>query len=204
MSRRLCLAVAGRILHQLRHDPRTLVIIVAVPTVRERTSGTLERLMSTPLGRGDYLLGYALAFGLLAAVQASVCTAFAHWVLGMQTESPLGWVLLMAVVGSQLGVALGLLASAVSRSEFQAVQLFPALMLPQLLLCGLFGPRDQMADWLHAISAVLPLTYVVEALQELAVQPEPTALFWRDLGITAAVVVVLLALAAVTLRRRTA
>lgn len=180
-----------------------MFLLTATAMVRERTSGTLERLMTTPIGKGDILFAYALAFGCLAAVQVSVATAFTYWVLGMQVSGSIWYVLVTAVVGAQLGVAFGLLASAVSTSEFQAVQLFPAVIIPQLMLCGLFGPRDQMAEGLHALSSVLPITYAVEALTELFSHPTPTGHYWVSLGVAAACVAALLLIAAATLRRRT-
>lgn len=87
--------------------------------------------------------------------------------------------------------------------KFQALQLFPALIIPQLMLCGLFGPRDDMAGVLYAISNALPITYAVETLTELLDHPEATSHFWISLGIVAACVVALLVIAAATLRRRT-
>lgn len=180
-----------------------MFLLTATAMVRERTSGTLERLMTTPIGKGDILFAYALAFGALASIQVGLATAFTSWVLGMQVSGSIWYVLVTAIVGAQLGVAFGLLASAVSTSEFQAVQLFPALIIPQLLLCGLFGPRDQMAEGLYAISTVLPITYAVEALTELFTHTTPTGHYWVSLGVTAACVLGLLGIASATLRRRT-
>lgn len=180
-----------------------MFLLTATAMVRERTSGTLERLMTTPIGKGDILFAYALAFGSLATVQVCLLTGYARWVLGMEVSASIWYVLLTAIVGAQLGVAFGLLASAVSTSEFQAVQLFPALIIPQLMLCGLFGPRDQMNDVLHAISSALPITYAVEALIELFAHPEPSAHYWVSLGVTVGCVLALLMIASATLRRRT-
>jgi ABC-2 type transport system permease protein len=106
------------------------------------------------------------------------------------------------VVNGVLGVALGLLASAFARTEFQAVQFMPVIVLPQFFLCGLLVPRELMPDWLHAISNVLPLTYAVDALQEVGRHPAPTGTMWLDLGIVAGAAVLALALASATLRRR--
>ncbi|GAA2183046.1 ABC transporter permease [Brooklawnia cerclae] len=244
MNPRTLFATVGRILGQMRHDPRTMAIVTVIPlvvvtllhylfderepvvsfieavmlvvfpivvmflltavaTVRERTSGTLERLMTTPIRKADILFGYAIAFGLLATVLAAVAAVFVYQVLDMQVAGPVWAVLLTAVVSAQLGVAFGLLASAVSRSEFQAVQLFPVLAVPQLLLCGLFVSRDQMADWLRVLSDLMPMTYGVEAMTEVLGSAEPTTRYWRDLGIVAGCVVALLAIASATLRRRT-
>ena len=180
-----------------------MFLLTATAMVRERTSGTLERLMTTPIGKSDILFAYALAFGCLACVQVGAATTFSYLVLGIQVSSSIWYVLLTAVLGAQLGVAFGLLASAVSTSEFQAVQLFPALIIPQLMLCGLFGPREDMAQALHVLSDALPITYAVEALTELFTHSSPTGYYWVDLAVTAACVLALLLIASVTLRRRT-
>ena len=233
-----------RILRQLRHDRRTIGLLVVVPVLlltllyfmfndqkhvfdsvalimlgifpfiimflvtsiamlRERTTGTLERLLTTPLKRTDLLFGYGIAFGIAAAVQATVASLVAYWLFDLSTAGSQALVILIAVTNAVLGVALGLLASAFARTEFQAVQFMPIVALPQILLCGLFVARDQMASWLEALSNVLPLTYAVEALQEVGAHADPTATMWRDLGIVAGAVVLALILASLTLRRRT-
>jgi ABC-2 type transport system permease protein len=112
-------------------------------------------------------------------------------------------VVLIAVVDAVLGVALGLLASAFARTEFQAVQFMPVVVLPQVFLCGLLVPVDQMAGWLQAISHVLPLTYAVDALQEVGRSASPTNAMWVDIAVVAGAALLALALAAGTLRRRT-
>jgi ABC-2 type transport system permease protein len=238
------LATAARILRQLRHDRRTVALLVVVPSLllvllyymfrnagptfdrialimlgvfpfvimflvtsiamlRERTSGTLERLLTTPLGKLDLLFGYGLAFGLAAAVQAAVAVGAAYWLLGLETAGGAGMVVLIAVVNAVLGVALGLFCSAFARTEFQAVQFLPVVVVPQLLLCGLFVPRGQMAGWLQAVSDVLPLTYAVDALIEVGASADPTGTMWTDLAVVTGAAVIALVLAAATLRRRT-
>ena len=244
MSVRILANTTQRILRQLRHDHRTIALMLVVPTLllsilyfmyedqapvfnrialimlgvfpftimflltsiavlRERTSGTLERLFTTPLGKLDLLFGYGIAFGLAAAVQASVTAALAYWLLDLNTAGSAGFVILIAVTNAVLGVALGLFFSAFARTEFQAVQFMPIVVLPQVLLSGLFVARDEMAGWLEAISNILPVTYAVEALAEIGANPEPTATMWRDLGVVFGVVVLALMLGAATLRRRT-
>jgi ABC-2 type transport system permease protein len=244
MSPRITFATAGRVLRQLRHDRRTVALLVVVPALllgliysmwdgraafdrialvmlgifpfiimflvtgiamlRERTTGTLERLLTTPLSKLDLLFGYGLAFGLAAAVQAVVATGVAYWLLGLHTAGGAGLVVLIAVVNAVLGVALGLLCSAFARTEFQAVQFIPVVVVPQVLLCGLFVPRGQMTGWLQGVSDVLPLTYAVEALARIGRESTAGAIWWRDVAIVAGAAVVALVLAAATLRRRTA
>jgi ABC-2 type transport system permease protein len=244
MSLRITFSTAGRILRQLRHDRRTVGLLVVVPAalltllffmydqaggtfdrialvmlgifpfvimflvtsiamLRERTTGTLERLLTTPLGKLDLLFGYGLAFGLAAAVQAGVAVGAAYWLLGLETVGSAGLVVLIAVVNAVLGVALGLLCSAFARTEFQAVQFLPVVVVPQLLLCGLFVPRAQMAGWLQAVADALPLSYAVEALAQVGAHTEATGTMWRDLTVVAGAAIVALVLAAATLRRRT-
>ena len=249
MNTRILFATVGRILRQLRHDRRTVALLVVVPTVlltlvyymyadqptvpgapsafdrialvmlgffpfiimflvtsiamlRERTTGTLERLLTTPLAKADLLFGYGIAFGLAGAVQATIASAVAYWVFDLHTAGSSALVIMIAALNAVLAVALGLLCSAFARTEFQAVQFMPVVVAPQLLLCGLFVPREQMAGWLQAVSDVLPLTYAVEALQEVGAHAEPTATMWRDVVVVAAVAVLALVLAAATLRRR--
>ncbi|MGY1723014.1 ABC transporter permease [Blastococcus sp. SYSU DS0533] len=250
LSPRLTAATTGRVLRQLRHDHRTIAMMLVLPSLllgllallwadlpappgqpstfdrvgltmlgifpfvvmflvtsiamlRERTSGTLERLLTTPQSRLDLLLGYGTAFGLAAAVQAVVTVTVAVTLYDLDVAGPLELVVLIAVADAVLGVALGLLASAFARSEFQAVQFMPVIVLPQFFLCGLLVPREQMAGWLQAISDVLPLTYAVEALQEVGGSLEATGRMWADVGIVTGAALLALALAAATLRRRT-
>lgn len=244
MSGRILASTTGRIVRQLRHDRRTIALMLVVPIVllsllyfmyddqplvfnrialimlgifpftimflltsiavlRERTSGTLERLLTTPLGKLDLLFGYGIAFGLAAAVQASVTAALAYWLLDLETAGSAVWVIIIAVVNAVLGVSLGLFFSAFARTEFQAVQFMPMVVLPQVLLSGLFVARDEMVGWLEAISNVLPMTYAVDALMEVGANADPTGTMWRDGGIVLGVIVLALALGGTTLRRRT-
>lgn len=179
-----------------------MFLITSIAMLRERTTGTLERLLTTPLHKADLLLGYGLAFALVALAQAGVAVAVAYWVFGLSTAGDPGFVILIAGLNAVLGVGLGLLASAFARTEFQAVQFMPVLVIPQLIGCGLFVPRDAMAGWLTAASDYFPLTYAIEALQEVGAHAEPTTTMWRDLVIVSVVVVLALVLGSATLRRR--
>lgn len=181
-----------------------MFLITGISMLRERTTGTLERLLTTPIHRGDLLAGYGLAFGLAAAVQGVVSTAAAYWLFDLQTAGDPIWVVLIAIMNGLLGVGLGLFTSAFARTEFQAVQFMPLTVFPQLLASGVILPRDQMADWLQTLSDFFPLTYAVEALQQVGAHAEPTATMWADIGIVCGVIVVALALGALTLPRRTA
>ncbi|QIK68295.1 ABC transporter permease [Nocardioides sp. HDW12B] len=250
----MTLAVAARVLRQVRRDHRTLAMLVVLPsvvltllwwmfrevptvvgspfdslgppllaiipfivmflvtsvtTLRERTSGTLERLLSMPVGKLDLLGGYAVAFGLLALVQSTLAVAVCVGLLGLAVEGPVAVLVVVAVADAVLGTALGLLVSAFAATEFQAVQFMPLVVIPQILLCGLFVPTDQMPSVLGAVASVLPLTYAVEAMQAVAGGGSST---WDgvagdvgvDLLVVLAFAVVALGLGAATLRRRTA
>lgn len=207
------LATAARVLGQLRHDPRSIALMLIAPsllvglfawlfsdqdgvfdqfggailalfpfivmflitsitTLRERRSGTLERLMTTPLGKADFILGYALAFGLMALLQAIITVSFAVGVCGLDVDGELWQLGLVAVVDALLGTALGLLASAFAQTEFQAVQFMPLLVFPQIILGGLFMPRDQMPDVLYAISDWLPLSYAIDTINAVTAGDE--------------------------------
>ncbi|MBO0846266.1 MAG: ABC transporter permease [Nocardioides sp.] len=179
-----------------------MFLVTSVTTLRERSSGTLERLLAMPMDKLDFLGGYAVAFGLVAAVQAALAVALSVGLLGLNVAGPVWLLGLVAVADAVLGTALGLLVSAFARTEFQAVQFMPLFVIPQILLCGLFVPRDQMPDVLHAISNVLPLSYATDAMQTL-VSSTATSDVWRDLGVVAAFGLAALALGAATLRRRT-
>ncbi|MBF6078481.1 ABC transporter permease [Nocardia beijingensis] len=181
-----------------------MFLITAIAMQRERTSGTLERLLSTPLTKLDLLAGYGTAFSLAAAAQATVACLVSFGLLGLGSAGSPAWVVLIAVVDAVCGVALGLLASAFARTEFQAVQFMPVVVAPQIFLCGLLVPRGQLPDWLEVISNVMPLSYAVDALQQVSTHPEVTGEMWRDLAIVTGFAIVALCLGAATLRRRTA
>jgi ABC-2 type transport system permease protein len=244
MSARATLAVATRVLTQLRRDHRTMAMLLVLPcllmsllwwmfdsvpgdgfsrlgpallalipfiimflvtsvtTLRERTSGTLERLLAMPMGKLDFLLGYALAFGLLAAVQSVLAVGVCIWLLDLTVTGAVWMLLVVAVVDAVLGTALGLLVSAFARTEFQAVQFMPALVIPQILLCGLFVPREALPRVLEVVSDVLPLSYAVDAMQTVA-RTARTGDVWGDVALVSAYVVAGLALGALTLRRQT-
>jgi ABC-2 type transport system permease protein len=244
MNPRITLAVAGRVLIQLRRDHRTLAMLLVLPcilitllwwmfddlpgnsfsrvgpallaifpvivmflvtsvtTLRERSSGTLERLLAMPMGKGDFLFGYALAFGLVAAVQSVLAVGLSVGVLGMEIDGPVWLLTVVAVTDAVLGTALGLFVSAFAQTEFQAVQFMPAVVVPQILLCGLFVPRPLLPDVLHRISDLLPLSYAVDAMSHLA-STSSTSEVWQELAVVAGFALAGLALGAATLRRRT-
>jgi ABC-2 type transport system permease protein len=245
VSARITFATAERVLRQLRHDRRTLALVLVVPALlvtlfryvfdgqdatfdrvggplvglfpfvsmflvtsiamlRERTTGTLERLMSLPLGKADLLAGYALAFAVVSALQAVITSAVAFWLLDLDTAGPVWLVVALAIGNALLGMALGLFLSAFATTEFQAVQFMPAVVIPQILLGGLLVPRERMAEPLEWLSAVLPLTYAYDALARATQVGELDSELWLDAAVVAGCIGLALALGALTLRRRTA
>ena len=179
-----------------------MFVITSITMLRERTTGTLERLMTLPISKLDLLLGYGLAFALVATVQALITATAAFGLLGLDVEGSVVVVVAFAVLNALLGMSLGLFASAFAQTEFQAVQFMPAFVLPQFLLCGLLVPRDQMAPLLEWISYALPLTWAVDGLQR-AVAGGDAGRVLLDAAIVIGVTVLALSLGAATLRRRT-
>jgi ABC-2 type transport system permease protein len=182
----------------------TMFVVTSITMLRERTSGTLERLMTLPLAKLDLLVGYGLAFAVVAAVQAIVTSGVAFGLLDVHVAGSRALVMALAVANALLGMSLGLFVSAFARTEFQAVQFMPALVTPQMILCGLFVARDDMAGLLYAVSYTMPLTYAYEALSRVTVEGSLGARGAVDVAVTAAATILALALGAATLRRRTA
>ncbi len=181
----------------------TMFLVTSITMLRERTTGTLERLMTMPLAKIDILLGYGLAFAIVATVQALITGAVAFGVLGLDVAGSTFVVLLLAVANAVLGMALGLSVSAFAQTEFQAVQFMPAFIFPQLLLCGLFVARDKMAPALEAVSYALPLTYAFDAIDRVTSGGELGGKGKIDVAVVIGATLLSLALGALTLRRRT-
>lgn len=237
------LATTGRVLAQVRHDPRTIALMLIVPslligliawiftdtaafsrigpamialfpfvvmflvtsiaTLRERRSGTLERLLSMPLAKGEFIFGYALAFTLVAILQTMIAVSFAIWVCGLEIEGSFWLLFAVAALDALLGISLGLMASAFARTEFQVVQFMPALVIPQFLLAGIILPREQLPGVLEAIGDWLPLSHAIDALSDVAVGTVDSATASSMLVIVAWIAAALL-VGSLTLRRRTA
>ena len=180
----------------------TMFLVTSIAMLRERTGGTLERLMSLPLAKLDLLLGYGLAFAAVAVVQATLTSVVGFGLLGLEAEGAVWGVVAIAVANAVLGMALGLFLSAFATSEFQAVQFMPAVVFPQILLCGLLVPRGLMPALLEWLSWLLPLTYAYDALVRVAAG-EVDGRLWLDVAVVLGAIVLALALGATTLHRRT-
>lgn len=241
MNLKLIISTAHRVLLQLKHDPRSIALVLLVPTVllvilnfvfydnpalynsiaplllglvpftimfiitsvamlRERTSGTLERLLVSKLSRIDILLGYATAFAVLALIQSLIASFIVLFVFDVALAGSVGAALLVAIISGATGMALGLFFSAFAKNEFQAVQFMPAFVLPQFLMCGLFIARDQMVDGLYYISNLMPLSYIVEAMRSIQSSQTWTGELSKDLMILLAFTIGSLVLGALTLK----
>jgi ABC-2 type transport system permease protein len=181
----------------------SMFLVTSIAMLRERTSGTLERLMTMPLAKLDLLAGYALAFAVVAVIQAATVSGVAIGLLDLHVAGSTALVVALAVLNALLGMALGLFLSAFAATEFQAVQFMPAFLLPQLLLCGILAPRDSMSDALRWLSDVLPMTYAYDALSRVAAG-DGLGEVAVDVAVLVAAALASLALGAATLRRRTA
>ena len=240
MSLRRTLLTALRILRQLRHDPRTVGLLLAVPsalvgllawslvnrpgsfdavgprllgifpltvmflvtsvtTLRERTNGTLERLLTMPLEKAEFIGGYAAAFGLIALLQSLLVSTLSYTWYGLDHQGVPWRISAVALCAGLLGTAFGLALSALATSEFQAVQFMPAFILPQLLLCGLLVPLAALPTALRSIADVLPMTAAVRAITPL----QTDAYYFEQFAVMIGYIAVALGVGATTLRRRT-
>ncbi len=181
-----------------------MFLITSITTLRERETGTMERLMATPIGKVDLVVGYMLAFGLLAAIQATLVSLLLLYGFNLETEGP-QWLLVLVALGpALLGTALGIFISAFARTELQAVQFMPALVVPQILVCGLFMPLSKLPELLEALAYGMPLTYAIDALNRVVRESELSAEMWYSVAVIITWIIASIVLAALTLRRKTA
>lgn len=239
-----------RIVRQLRHDPRTVGLVLVVPALlltllyfvfsnvpappggkapfdsigpimlavlpmmlmfivtsvvmlRERTTGTLERVLTTPISRWNLIASYAAVFGLLAVLQALILGGLVLGPMGVTIQGPWAVLMLVAVLDAVFGVAFGLLASAFARTEFQAVQFMPLFVGPQIFLCGLFVPGEQMPRVLEAIADWLPMTWATDVVTDLLSHAEVSSASWWHLAALGAAAIAALVMASATMPRAT-
>jgi ABC-2 type transport system permease protein len=181
-------------------------VVTSVSFLRERSMGTLERLMASPLRRTEIVIGYMLGFLFVALVQAAEVLAFSLLVLNLYNVGSV-WLIFGIEVLLALGaVNLGIFLSTFARNEFQAVQFIPLVVVPQVLLSGLLVPVSSEPEWLQWISNALPLTYAVDALREVMLRGADLAssTVQLDVAVLAGFFVLAVVAAAATLRREVA
>lgn len=176
-------------------------ILTGVSFLRERVSGTLERLLATPVGGADLLVGYLLGFLGFALLQATVVLVFTVYVLDVTYRSSFWEVFLFLTVLTVTGVSLGIFVSIFSRNEFQIMQFQPVFFAPQIFLSGVFLPVEEMPGYLRAISALMPLRYAIDGLRALMLQGAGVVDVTKELMILVAIAAGALALASTTVRR---
>lgn len=179
-------------------------VLTTVSFLRERTAGTLERLMVTPVSRVEVVLGYMLGFGLVAIVQAVVILSSAILVLRIHYEGHLALVFLLVITLVVASVNLGIFLSTFARTELQAVQFIPVVLVPQGLISGLLWPVESLPGWLQGVARGLPLTYSTDALRGVMLRGEGFGdrAFVLDLAVLWAFAAVFVLAAASTIRRR--
>ncbi|MBC1976051.1 ABC transporter permease [Listeria booriae] len=154
-------------------------LIAGISFLRERTTGTLERLMATPIKRWELEMGYLLGFGIFALAQSIIVALYSIHVLDMVQMGSIWYVLLITLMLAMVALTLGILLSTFANNEFQIVQFIPIVIVPQVLFCGIF-PLEGMADWLQWIAHIMPLYYGADALTSIMVKGEGFAGFATD------------------------
>lgn len=154
-------------------------LIAGISFLRERTTGTLERLMATPIKRWELETGYLLGFGIFALAQSIIVALYSIHVLDMVQMGSIWYVLLITLMLAMVALTLGILLSTFANNEFQIVQFIPIVIVPQVLFCGIF-PLEGMADWLQWIAHIMPLYYGADALTSIMVKGEGFAGFATD------------------------
>jgi ABC-2 type transport system permease protein len=178
-------------------------LLTGISFLRERTQGTLERLMASPVSRLDIVAGYLLGFLLFALVQTMILFFYLIYVLNVNYYGELWQILVFQVIIGIGAVCLGTFCSVFARNEFQMIQFIPLVIVPQIFLCGLLWPVSQMPNYLQWLANCLPLTYGVEGIRAMMLQGQGLVDIGKDVGVLAAYAVGLLILAAFTLRRGT-
>lgn len=154
-------------------------LIAGISFLRERTTGTLERLMATPIKRWELETGYLLGFGIFALAQSIIVALYSIHVLDMVQMGSIWYVLLITLMLAMVALTLGILLSTFANNEFQIVQFIPIVIVPQVLFCGIF-PLEGMADWLQWIAHIMPLYYGADALTSIMVKGEGFSGFATD------------------------
>ncbi len=176
-------------------------LLTGISFLRERSQGTMERLMASPLSRLDMVVGYLLGFFIFALTQTLIIVLFTIYVLDVNYYGDLWQIFVFQIVVIAAAVNLGIFLSTFARNEFQMVQFIPLIIVPQIFLCGVIWPVEQMPDYLQWLSSVLPLTYAVDGLRGIMLFGKSLADVGLELAVLAGFTIVISILAATTLRR---
>jgi len=179
-------------------------LLACVAFLRERSQGTMERLLATPATRLEVVLGYMLGLGLFALMQVAIILFFTVWVLKIHYLGSLALLFLIVALLAIVGVSMGILASVFARTEFQVIQFIPLLIIPQALLSGLFWPVEEMPGYLQPLAYIMPLTYANRALRDVMLKGWGLAEIWPNLLILSGFAVLFIALGALLTRREVA
>ncbi len=179
-------------------------LLTGISFLRERSQGTLERLLASPVSRFDIVGGYLLGFLLFALVQTLIIFFYMIYVLDVNYHGELWQILVFQILIGIGAVCLGTFFSVFAKNEFQMIQFIPLIIVPQIFLCGLLWPVSQMPEYLQWLANCLPLTYGVEGIRDMMIQGKGLLDIGKDVGVLAAYAVGLLILASLTLRRGTA
>ena len=176
-------------------------LLTGVSFLRERSQGTLERLLTTPVGRADILAGYLLGFLLFAGIQSLVILLYTIFALRIDYEGSLWQIFVLLFIVTIVAVNLGIFISTFARNEFQVVQFIPIILLPQIFLSGAVLPSEQLPGYFQAIGHFLPLTYAVDGLKALMLEGETLGGIAQELAVLGGFAIGILALATITVRR---
>jgi ABC-2 type transport system permease protein len=176
-------------------------LLTGISFLRERSQGTLERLMASPVSRLDIVGGYLLGFLLFAVLQTLILFFYLIYVLNVNYYGDLWQIIVFEILIGIGAVCMGTFFSVLAKNEFQMVQFIPMIIVPQMFLCGLLWPVEQMPDYLQWLANVLPMTYGVSGMRALMLQGQGLLDIGKDIGVLAAYAVGLLVLTALTLRR---
>ena len=175
-------------------------LISGMALLKERTSGTLERLLATPVKRSEIVYGYMLSYGLIAILQTAVVVLAAIWLLDVEVVGNLFHVIIVNVVLALVALAFGILLSTMAKSEFQMMQFIPLVIMPQLFFSGII-PLSSMGDWAQTVGKFLPLTYSGDAMSQIILYGRSIGDVLPNIGVLLIFLVILTILNIVGLRR---
>ena len=175
-------------------------LISGMALLKERTSGTLDRLLATPVKRSEIVYGYMLSYGFIGILQTGVVVLAAIWLLNIEVVGSLLNVIIVNVVLALVALAFGILLSTLAKSEFQMMQFIPLVIMPQLFFSGII-PLDSMGDWAKTLGKFLPLTYSGDAMSQIILYGHGLGEILPNIGILLVFLVALTVLNIVGLRR---